>query len=214
LLQFHINITFFQFCGKIMQLKDNDLEELENDTTVPSISSYYVEEEVEEITVGTSPDGTLEDSKDGTNYKEGIQGLAGICAFRLMKKYPYLAKAEASILQQVPQWVEPYSATGRTMPSALLSRAAMKMDEVFLGMHTQFVDRQPKVIKRFFSAVELLDVGLPKEAILLFGKLRLLVRVRCLNRQRKSEQARNSTPSTSDINKDSRQAKTAKIWMA
>jgi hypothetical protein len=157
--------------------------------------------------------GELDDSNKSEFYRQGVMGLASVCAFRLHTKYPYLRKVDAEVRcgQQAadfPGWVQPYCEQGTMAPSALLDNASKTMDEVFLKMHEDKYDSQPKVLQRFKDTCAEQNVGLPEEVVGLFGYLRILSRIRSLNRlDRKSSSEGNGQ----EIDKHSREAKAARI---
>jgi hypothetical protein len=155
--------------------------------------------------------GELDDISKSQFHKEGVRALASVCAFRLHTKFPYLRKIVDGVPSEavnVPGWVQPYCEKGTTTPSSLLNDASITMEEIFLKMHGDFYDTQPKVIDRFLVTCKGQHVGLPEEVIKLFGYLRILARIRVLNRlDKKSTEA----DAGNDVDKNSRQAKHNRI---
>jgi len=221
--------------------QDEQPEEQEEERvgTVQSIDSFMTaeelhpqewhleeEEEQQDGNVGSlgDPNSTPEDMDPGSNenssYFQGVIGIAGIVAYRLRKRFPQLSSGTAIASGVLPQWVEPYSKSGRSVPSDEFESAARQMDVIFRRMHNEkksYVDTEAFVLKRFNQEVVKLSIQIPIEVVALFGRLRLLVRVRCINKNRRSLQAKKANEAAKNNSrpkKHTRGARTAKNFTA
>jgi len=186
--------------------------EAENEESVLSMTSFFTEEEQNpsgqfgdeaafELEANDDDSEHLRDKPEdvddtqapGSAYLQGVTGLAGIVAFRLMHKFPYLADLSKSALGPLPQYVEPYSKPGRCVPAEFLDKAAQEMDKEFRQLHNHkkyFVHNERNAVKNFCSAINKMNLqNIPKEAVALFGRLRLMERIRCINRQQRNTRA-------------------------
>jgi hypothetical protein len=135
----------------------------------------------------------VEEQEGGIDfYNSGIHALAGITAFRHRVKHPHLQDPCSSRLEKLPAWVEPYSRTGRASPTPNFADNVCKMDNVFKQMHfsqPDLVDRERAVVARFVERVLANEIEVPEEVAWTFGRLRLLARLRALNKSKRHRRA-------------------------
>lgn len=171
---------------------DENKEDLSSDEEGPEAAEFVPEMS---STIDQGEDDAIEEEQNETEpaktnsdpvYIAGLESLAGVVAHRLRGKHPELAGDGAV---QIPAWVSHYTKKGFKTPSESFRTAATEMDKVFITMHKTGLDSGPKVVRRFVEQVQSLDVDLPVAAILEFGRLRLLTRIRSVNRARKNSRA-------------------------
>jgi hypothetical protein len=124
----------------------------------------------------------LEDTPTADLYEEGLEGIASIVAYRMKNKFPELqTTVEKNMNTCLPPWVEHFSRKGRTNPSTDFIHKVKVLDSVFLQIHGNSMSREYDVIEKFVSKSKKIGCTLPLQVIRSIGKLRLDIRLRCLN---------------------------------
>jgi hypothetical protein len=117
---------------------------------------------------------------DRLSYRDGVQGLASIVAFRLKSVCPELSATSAHICK-LPQYIEPYAKSGSCCPSVKLKDAACEMDKIFYRIHGDGISHVDGVRELFEEKAQAANLDIDKRAVRLFGWLRICVRMRCMN---------------------------------
>lgn len=128
----------------------------------------------------------LDDSPKADLYEEGVLGLARVLVYRKGKTHPELQATQDSASHgSLPAWVDHFSRHGHATPTSKFHHQVQLMDSVFLLIHKDGIDREKEVLKRFTTkVVSMPGFQLPLPIIQAFGKLRLDVRMRVLNKRK------------------------------
>jgi cell division protein FtsL len=155
-------------------------------------------------------------------YKSGLRAVASIIAYGLRHKFPQLTSSVSQLPAQYPVWVSHYSSRGMCPPTETLVEMVNKMDTIFIKIHGDSIQKGKGVARRFIELITSDNASYPKEVVAAFAVLRILIRVRALNKRNKNqkqEEADAAKPAknketSQKVKKNSRQSRVNKIWKA
>lgn len=157
----------------------------------------------------------LDDIPTAALYEEGLEGIASIVAFRFRDQFPELqASAEETTCTNLPPWVEHFSKKGRSNPKSSFIHKVKLLDSVFLTIHGMGINREFGILDKFVKQSQLVGCKLPLQVIRAVGKLRLDIRMRCLNmRKDKTKDAVLLVNAEAKRDKNKRANRVNRRWM-
>lgn len=151
-----------------------------------------------------------EDHVNHAFYERGLYALASIVAYKIKKKSPEYISEVNPVPTDYPVWVEHFSVRGMAPPSAQLIDFVKVMDRNFHNLHGESVQKDKGLVKLFQNHIKVTAPKIPKLIVSVFAKLRILIRVRALNKRNKDQ--KKVAAQQNKLDKNSRQANVNKVW--
>lgn len=153
-----------------------------------------------------------EDYNGNAFYDQGLSALASIVAYKVKNKLPEYVSAENSLPTNYPVWIEHFSETGMSPPTGQLLDYVRQMDRKFHNIHGESVLKDSKLVQMFVDHMQVSASNIPTQLVRVFIKLRILVRVRALNKRNNNQ--KKDAANKAKFDKDCRQAEVNKVWAA
>ena len=128
------------------------------------------------------------------------QGFGYICGFLARKfasKYPFLGSKSSDVdinkSDISTPWIKHLSNGGLIVPSDVFVAGCHEFEKIFNNFHNchkNGIDQNPKVITRLNEVLIQKFPSWPKDLLCLFGKTRTFIRIKYLNNQLKSGEAK------------------------
>jgi hypothetical protein len=153
-------------------------------------------------------------------YASGLHAVASIIAYQLRHTFPQYTSPESELPSQYPIWVAHYSSRGMCPPTDALVEMVGNLDNLFNQIHGQSINKGKGLVKSFVATCRADNESYPAKVVAAFTVLRILIRVRALNKRNKNqkkdeaEQASLAKKKSQQEEKNSRQSRVNKIWQA
>ena len=189
--------------------EDGDCEEEEEEDGSDDDDESYEEEEpaTKKLKRQVNPP---EDYMSHAFYERGLYAIASIIAFKVRNKLPDFKDSNKKLPTKCPTWIEHYSARGMCPPTTQLVDFVKVMDRNFHNIHGETILKEKGLVKTFTSLIQITAPQIPCQIVSVFAKLRILIRVRALNKRNKDQKKEDALHDKLD--KNSRQAQVNKVW--
>jgi hypothetical protein len=151
-----------------------------------------------------------EDYMSHAFYERGLFALSSIVAYKVKSKSPEYIDTSQKLPSNYPIWIEHYSSRGMSPPTAQLVGFVKLMDKHFHHIHGESILKDKGLIKLFTNHMQVIAPEIPKTIVSVFAKLRILVRVRALNKRNRNKKKEDAAREKQD--KNSRQANVNRVW--
>lgn len=138
-------------------------------------------------------------------YERGLFALAAIVAHKVKDSHPNYVSAEQGLPTTVPVWVEHFSSRGMAAPTPDLVQFVTEMDKHFHYIHGDSVQKEKGLLTSFSDLMKTVCPIIPSKIVRAFARLRILVRVRALNKRNRDQKKEDKEKEKED--KDTRQGK-------
>lgn len=145
-------------------------------------------------------------------YERGLDALSAVIAYRVKRKLPEYVDAENPLPTNYPIWIEHYSETGMAPPTPKLIEFVKVLDRLFHNIHGDSILKDKNLVSLFTNHMQITYPNIPKKIVSVYAKLRILIRVRALNKRNKNQ--KKAAADKDKVEKNSRQAEVNKTWQA
>jgi hypothetical protein len=200
-------------------LEENESEEIEEEEEADDDEEDSNDDEEESESEETTPARKKirlhieppEDYMSHAFYERGLFALSSIVAFKVKSKSPeYTDTSHQKLPSNYPIWIEHYSSRGMSPPTAQLVDFVKLMDRNFHNIHGESILKEKGLVKLFTNHMHVMAPEIPKNIVSVFAKLRILVRVRALNKRNRNKKKEDAARAKHD--KNSRQANVNRVW--
>lgn len=205
---------------ELIMFEEDDMEENEQGITSNTVNLVADEPEAADALPKRKKQKIYEAPEDCNSnhlfYSSGLHALASILANQLKNRFPQYTSAESQLPTKFPTWIAHYSTRGMCPPTEDLVDMVKNLDKLFNNIHGQSINKGRGLVKSFVNIVTT-ENSYPSKVVSAFAVLRILIRVRALNKRNKNqkqEEADLAKLAKKQATRSLRQKRQNQIWNA